>query len=176
MEAVRTSETSVNFNVTTWHYIPEDSKLRKRPCLIHTLSRNSAWRKYEHTDTNRKSTPVEFPHLFLLRSFTVISQVKYAQQCFLFKLHETCHMWTILIYFNCTLLRISSLTRDIILKVSVEDLKVCNAVFSDFLSKLLGTWDFFLLRERNFFCFQKFSNFSYQMAYPLRFSPSFLSS
>jgi hypothetical protein len=27
MEAVRTSETSVNFNVTTLHYIPEDSKL-----------------------------------------------------------------------------------------------------------------------------------------------------
>jgi hypothetical protein len=26
-EAVRTSETSVNFNVTTRHYIPEDSKL-----------------------------------------------------------------------------------------------------------------------------------------------------
>jgi hypothetical protein len=27
MEAVRTSETSVNFNVTTRRYIPEDSKL-----------------------------------------------------------------------------------------------------------------------------------------------------
>jgi hypothetical protein len=27
MEAVRTSETSVNFNVTTRHYIPEDSTL-----------------------------------------------------------------------------------------------------------------------------------------------------
>jgi hypothetical protein len=27
MEAVSTSETSVNFNVTTRHYIPEDSKL-----------------------------------------------------------------------------------------------------------------------------------------------------
>jgi hypothetical protein len=27
MEAVNTSETSVNFNVTTRHYIPEDSKL-----------------------------------------------------------------------------------------------------------------------------------------------------
>jgi hypothetical protein len=27
MEAVRTSETSVNFNMTTWRYIPEDSKL-----------------------------------------------------------------------------------------------------------------------------------------------------
>jgi hypothetical protein len=26
MEAVRTSETSVNFNVTTQRYIPEDSK------------------------------------------------------------------------------------------------------------------------------------------------------
>jgi hypothetical protein len=24
-EAVRTSETSVNFNMTTWYYIPEDS-------------------------------------------------------------------------------------------------------------------------------------------------------
>jgi hypothetical protein len=30
MEAVGTSETSVNFNVTTWRYIPEDSKLHTR--------------------------------------------------------------------------------------------------------------------------------------------------
>jgi hypothetical protein len=30
MEAVRTSETSVNFNVTTRRYIPEDSKLQTR--------------------------------------------------------------------------------------------------------------------------------------------------
>jgi hypothetical protein len=28
MEAVHTSETSVNFNVTTWRYITEDSKLK----------------------------------------------------------------------------------------------------------------------------------------------------
>jgi hypothetical protein len=32
MEAVRTSETSVNFNVTTRRYIPEDSKLHTRRC------------------------------------------------------------------------------------------------------------------------------------------------
>jgi hypothetical protein len=31
-EAVRTSETSVNFNVTTWRYIPEDTKLHTRRC------------------------------------------------------------------------------------------------------------------------------------------------
>jgi hypothetical protein len=30
IEAVRTSETSVNFNVTTRRYIPEDSKLHTR--------------------------------------------------------------------------------------------------------------------------------------------------
>jgi hypothetical protein len=30
MEAVGTSETSVNFNVTTRRYIPEDSKLHTR--------------------------------------------------------------------------------------------------------------------------------------------------
>jgi hypothetical protein len=30
MEAVRTSETSVNIYVTTWQYIPEDSKLLTR--------------------------------------------------------------------------------------------------------------------------------------------------
>jgi hypothetical protein len=29
MEAVCTSKTSVNFNVTTWRYIPENSKLHK---------------------------------------------------------------------------------------------------------------------------------------------------
>jgi hypothetical protein len=34
MEAVRTSETSVNFNVTTRRYIPEDSKLQH----VHALS------------------------------------------------------------------------------------------------------------------------------------------
>jgi hypothetical protein len=27
MEAVRTSETTVNINLTTWRYIPENSKL-----------------------------------------------------------------------------------------------------------------------------------------------------
>jgi hypothetical protein len=32
MEAVRTSEALVNFNVTTWHYILEDSKLHTRHC------------------------------------------------------------------------------------------------------------------------------------------------
>jgi hypothetical protein len=31
-EAVRTSETSVNFKVTTRWYIPEDSKLHILPC------------------------------------------------------------------------------------------------------------------------------------------------
>jgi hypothetical protein len=30
MEAVRTTETTVNFNVTTRRYIPEDSKLHTR--------------------------------------------------------------------------------------------------------------------------------------------------
>jgi hypothetical protein len=30
IEAIRTSETSVNFNVTTRHYITEDSKLHNR--------------------------------------------------------------------------------------------------------------------------------------------------
>jgi hypothetical protein len=30
MEAVRTSETSVNFHVTTWRYITEDRKLHIR--------------------------------------------------------------------------------------------------------------------------------------------------
>jgi hypothetical protein len=30
MEAVRTSETSLNFNVTTRRYIPDDSKLQTR--------------------------------------------------------------------------------------------------------------------------------------------------
>jgi hypothetical protein len=34
MKVVRTSETSVNFIVTTWRYIPEDSKL-------HTLRREN---------------------------------------------------------------------------------------------------------------------------------------
>jgi hypothetical protein len=33
MEAVRTSETSVNFNLTTRRYIPKDSKLHMKGCL-----------------------------------------------------------------------------------------------------------------------------------------------
>jgi hypothetical protein len=33
MEAVRTPETSVNFNVTTRRYIPEDSELQLLWCL-----------------------------------------------------------------------------------------------------------------------------------------------
>jgi hypothetical protein len=32
LEAVRTSETSVNIFLTTWQYIPEDSKLHNRRC------------------------------------------------------------------------------------------------------------------------------------------------
>jgi hypothetical protein len=32
MEAIRTSETSVNFNVITQRYISEDSKLHTRRC------------------------------------------------------------------------------------------------------------------------------------------------
>jgi hypothetical protein len=34
MEAVRTSETSVNFSVTTWRNIPEYSELRIKMCFI----------------------------------------------------------------------------------------------------------------------------------------------
>jgi len=34
MEAVRTSETSVNFNVTTRRYIPEDSKLQSNVVFV----------------------------------------------------------------------------------------------------------------------------------------------
>jgi hypothetical protein len=40
MEAVRTAETSVNFNVTTRRYIPEDSKLHT--CRRENLKSHSA--------------------------------------------------------------------------------------------------------------------------------------
>jgi hypothetical protein len=41
METVRTSETSVRFNVTTRRYNPEDSKLRVHNCFSsHRLSKN----------------------------------------------------------------------------------------------------------------------------------------
>jgi hypothetical protein len=39
LEAVRTSETSVNFNVTTRRYIPEDSKLHKNPWFFNFVRR-----------------------------------------------------------------------------------------------------------------------------------------
>jgi hypothetical protein len=38
MEAVCTSETSVHFNVTTWYYIPEDSKPFREEFGIENLS------------------------------------------------------------------------------------------------------------------------------------------
>ena len=44
--------------------------------------------------------------------------------------------------------------------LSAADLKVCNAVFSDFLPELLGTWDFPFYASVIFF-FRNFSNFSY---------------
>jgi hypothetical protein len=37
MEEVRISETSVNFSVTTWRYIPEDSKLHTRQFISNHL-------------------------------------------------------------------------------------------------------------------------------------------
>jgi hypothetical protein len=42
MEAVRTSETSVNFNVTTWRYIPEDSKLQVQYILFGRIKINES--------------------------------------------------------------------------------------------------------------------------------------
>jgi hypothetical protein len=43
MEAVRTSETSVNFKVTTRRYIPEDSKLHTQRLLtFHKILRHGA--------------------------------------------------------------------------------------------------------------------------------------
>jgi hypothetical protein len=41
MEVVRTSETSVNFNVTTRRYIPEDSKFDLN-CVLRSAPRISA--------------------------------------------------------------------------------------------------------------------------------------
>jgi hypothetical protein len=45
MEAVRTSETSVNFNVTRRRYIPADSKLHNVRTNVHTkqLSVSEMW-------------------------------------------------------------------------------------------------------------------------------------
>jgi hypothetical protein len=34
MEAERTSETSVHFNLTTWRYIPEESKLKLSELIL----------------------------------------------------------------------------------------------------------------------------------------------
>jgi hypothetical protein len=34
MEAVCTSETTVNFNVTIWHYVPEDLKLQNEQYCV----------------------------------------------------------------------------------------------------------------------------------------------
>jgi hypothetical protein len=49
MEAVGTSETSVNFNVTTRRYIPEDPK------------------RHTHHRENLKSTSIFFLHLLLYK-------------------------------------------------------------------------------------------------------------
>jgi hypothetical protein len=39
MEAVSISETSVNFNMTTWRCIPEDSKLHKKMIMTGNTER-----------------------------------------------------------------------------------------------------------------------------------------
>jgi hypothetical protein len=64
IEAVRTSETSVHFNVTTWRYIPENSELhicRREDLKCHcitvslNLSQSHAWQdctvRERHNDT-----------------------------------------------------------------------------------------------------------------------------
>jgi hypothetical protein len=62
MKAVRTSETSVSFNVTTRRYIPEDSKLH-RLCLKHIY-------KFCNVATVCKPTDKE---IVLVRIFEVMS-------------------------------------------------------------------------------------------------------
>jgi hypothetical protein len=53
MGAVRTSETSVNFNVPTWCYFPEDSKLHTRYCK--NLKSHDSLHNLRNVNVNRKS-------------------------------------------------------------------------------------------------------------------------
>jgi hypothetical protein len=53
VEAVRTSETSVNFNVTTLRYIPEDSKL-------HTRRRKNPKSHHDYLFTSFVICPLQF--------------------------------------------------------------------------------------------------------------------
>jgi hypothetical protein len=70
MEAVHTSETSVNFSVTTWCYIPEDTKLElNKPCT--RLSAN--W-------------PIHLPSPFLKGTCLRVDFTTFTVQCGLAKL------------------------------------------------------------------------------------------
>jgi hypothetical protein len=53
MEAVHTSETSVNFNMTMQRYIPEDSKLQQIVCSLLT-SKSLSYSHYSKTSFNQK--------------------------------------------------------------------------------------------------------------------------
>jgi hypothetical protein len=61
MEAVRASETSVNFNVTTRYYIPEDSKLHTRRRDNLKSHMNSA--KVANSQRMREAVSVTMLHL-----------------------------------------------------------------------------------------------------------------
>jgi hypothetical protein len=56
MEAVRTSETSVNFDVTTRRYIPENSKLhtRRRENLKSHIFKDAVFSNSNYTVSNGK--------------------------------------------------------------------------------------------------------------------------
>jgi len=60
--------------------------------------------------------------------------------------------------------------------LSAADLKVCNAVFSDFLSELLGTWDFPFYASVIFFLSKLFQFFILDGLSAYIFSSFFLSS
>jgi hypothetical protein len=56
MEAVHTSEKSVNFNVTTWHYVPENSKL-------HTCHRENL-KSHKYLNATYDLEYTDFPNAF----------------------------------------------------------------------------------------------------------------
>jgi hypothetical protein len=60
MEAVCTSETSVHSGDTTWHYIPEDSKLRTHHVRTSNLLIISGFQKSSHRTTSLVIIVVDF--------------------------------------------------------------------------------------------------------------------
>jgi hypothetical protein len=98
MEAVHTSETAVNFNMTTWHYIPED-------CNLHTCYRENL--KSHNYELWLHYRPNTMPSLRILQkevlcyATDIVSNVNYGEErkkMMEIDIKKTCYEWAFVHY------------------------------------------------------------------------------